>query len=179
MAGSLPDLAKTQALDTADNGGTEISVVGAVTKAQSAAMRIGIVSARWNWELVGRLLNGAQHALDDLGIENVTRVYAPGTFELPLITKHLALTQRFDALIAFGVVIRGETTHYELVSETAAAGIAQVSLETQIPTIFGVLAAENAEQIIARTPQDRTNKGYEAVLSAVEMAAVIQRIGQL
>lgn len=169
MAGSLPQIPQELA---------EVAITGTTDKGalKKQKLKLAIISSRWNTELVQRLTTGAKEALDDLQIEDTSWFYAPGAFELPYVAKEIARIQQYDAIITFGVVIRGETTHYELVSEMCAKGIAEVSLEAMIPIIFGVLATENEEQVIARTPQDKTNKGYEAVLTAVEMVTLCRKI---
>jgi 6,7-dimethyl-8-ribityllumazine synthase len=134
---------------------------------------VGIVRARWNGELVNRLVDGARRATHFAGATAVETT-APGSFELPFAAQTLALTGTVDALVVVGAVIRGETTHYELVSEGCADGIMRVQLDTGIPIGFGVLTVENEIQGLARSEAEGGhNVGEEATLAAIEMA--IQR----
>jgi len=143
-----------------------------------SALQLAVVTARWNDHLTGRLLDGARRAYEHCGIPStgVTEVWAPGSFELPLVCQQLAASGDFDAVIAIGVVVRGETTHYDIVSEAAAVGVREASQATGVPVIFGVLTTENEEQVIARAGDDDTNKGFEAVVTAVEMATLLQKL---
>lgn len=143
-----------------------------------ADLRLAVVSARWNDHLVSRLLEGARRGYAHCGIdaEAVDEVWAPGSFELPLVCQQLAASGEYDAVIAIGVVVRGETTHYDLVSEAAAVGIREAAAATGVPVIFGVLATENEDQVLARTADDNTNKGFEAVITAVEMATLLANL---
>jgi 6,7-dimethyl-8-ribityllumazine synthase len=136
-------------------------------------LRIGIVSARWNPEIVAPLLEGARRGLAGLAVapRDVTHRTVPGSFELPMAARILARSGKVDAVIALGAVIRGETTHYELVSIMCAQGIQEVQLSTGIPVAFGVLTCENFEQAFARAEgPGGHNVGEEAALVAVEMA---------
>lgn len=141
-------------------------------------LRLAVVTARWNEHLTSRLLQGARHAYAhcNIGPQSVTEVWAPGSFELPLVCLQLASSGEFDAVVALGVVVRGETTHYDLVSEAAAVGIREASAATGVPCIFGVLTTENEEQVMARAGDGPSNKGFEAVVTAVEMVTLL---GQL
>ena len=103
----------------------------------------------------------------------------PGAFELPLVAKTLAGSGRYDAVVCLGSVIRGETTHYDLVSGQAASGVASASLETQVPVIFGVLTTENIDQAINRAGGKMGNIGYDAALSAIEMANLMKQLRDL
>ena len=143
-----------------------------------SGLRLAVVTARWNHHLTGRLLAGARRAYGacDIDADSVLEAWAPGAFELPLVCHQIAASGDYDAVIAIGVVVRGETTHYDLVSEGAAVGIQQASLATGVPVIFGVLATENEQQVMDRSGDGDTNKGFEAVITAVEMATLL---GQL
>lgn len=143
-----------------------------------AGLKLAVVSARWNDHLVGRLMDGARRGYAHCGIaaDAVTEVWAPGSFELPLVCQQLAESGDFDAVIAIGVVVRGETTHYDLVSEAAAVGIREAAAATGVPVIFGVLATENEDQVLARSADDDTNKGFESVVTAVEMATLLANL---
>ena len=137
-----------------------------------ADLRVAIVAGRFNAEIAERLVAGAQEALRDEAA--VTVIDVPGAFEIPLATKVAAKSGRFDAIVAIGCVIRGETAHFEYISHAASTGIAQVGLETGIPVTFGVLTTENEEQAIARSEPGPENKGYHAARSAVEMVRILR-----
>jgi len=143
-----------------------------------ANVKLAVVIARWNDHLTGRLLDGARRAYEHCGIaaSAVTEVWAPGSFELPLVCQQLASSNAFDAVIAIGVVVRGETTHYDIVSEAAAVGVREAAASTGVPVIFGVLTTENEDQVLARAGHDDTNKGFEAVITAVEMATLLAKL---
>lgn len=142
-------------------------------KVDPGPTRFAIVVSRWNDGYTSRLEAGAREALAAASI--VTYV-VPGAFELPLAAKVAAETGRFDAVIALGVVIRGDTPHFDYVAGQAAAGIMQASLETRVPVMFGVITADTPEQAEARCGSREDNKGYEAALSAIEMVAVLREI---
>lgn len=148
---------------------------GTVGSHDGSGLKLAVVTARWNDHLTGRLLEGARRAYAHCAIPeaSVTEVWAPGSFELPLVCQQLAASGEFDAVIAIGVVVRGETTHYDLVSEAAAVGVREAAAATGVPVIFGVLTTENEAQVLARAAEDDTNKGFEAVVTAVEMATLL------
>lgn len=133
--------------------------------------RFAIVVSRWNEELTTRLTVGALDALAACGVaeDSVPVFRVPGSFELPLACLKAAETGDYDAVIALGVVIRGETPHFDYVAGEAASGILQVGLTTGIPVMFGVITADTLQQAIDRCGERSENKGYEAALSAVEM----------
>jgi|SRR5678815_3496226 6,7-dimethyl-8-ribityllumazine synthase len=137
-----------------------------------AGLRIAIVSARFNPEITERLLGGAQEALRNEA--EVTVIHVPGAFEIPLAAKQAALSGRFDAIVAIGCVIRGETAHFEYISQVASNGIAQVGIETGVPVTFGVLTADTDEQALARSVPGPDNKGYHAAQAALEMVRVLR-----
>ena len=137
-----------------------------------ADLRIAIVASRFNPEISERLVAGAQEALR--GHAAVTLIQVPGAFEIPLAAKQAAMSGRFDAIVAIGCVIRGETAHLEYISQAASNGIAQVGLETGIPVTFGVLTADTDEQAMARSVPGPDNKGYHAAEAAVEMVRVLR-----
>jgi 6,7-dimethyl-8-ribityllumazine synthase len=143
-----------------------------------SGLRLAVVTARWNHHLTGRLLEGARRGYAHCGIGEgaVAEVWAPGSFELPLVCQQLAASGSFDAVIALGVVVRGETTHYELVSEAAAVGVREAAASTGVPVIFGVVTTENEAQVLARAGDDDTNKGFESVVTAVEMATLLANL---
>ena len=133
--------------------------------------RFAIVASRWNDFLTSKLTEGALDALDRLGAgANSVEIFkVPGSFELPLTAMKAAQSGKFDAVIALGVVIRGETPHFDLVAGEAAKGVAQVSMQTGVPVMFGVVTADTLEQAINRTGVKAGNKGFEAAMSAVEI----------
>ena len=136
-------------------------------------LRIGVVRARWNADIVDRLALGVGRGLAALGVDpaDVVDVTVPGSFELPMGARILAASGEVDAVICLGSVIRGETTHYELVAGESAAGIQQVQLTTGVPVAFGVLTTEDRDQALARSEgPDGHNVGEDAAVVAVEMA---------
>ena len=144
----------------------------------SEGERYAIIVSRFNEFINSKLLSGAVDGLTRHGVkdENVDVYWVPGAFEMPLVAKKLSNSGKYDAVICLGTVIRGSTTHYELVSAEVAKGIAQVSLASGIPVIFGVLATENIEQAIERAGTKVGNKGYDAALSAIEMTGLLNNI---
>ena len=141
-------------------------------------IRIGIVAARFNEFIVSKLVSGAMDALlrHDVREEDVDLGWVPGAFELPLIAKKMAESGKYDAVICLGAVIRGATSHYDLVCNEAAKGIAHVSLDSGVPVLFGVVTTENIEQAIVRAGSKAGNKGYDAALSALEMVNLVRAI---
>jgi len=134
--------------------------------------RFAIVASRWNDSLVSRLVAGAHEALQEVSVsdEAIEVFRVPGSFELPLCALKAAASKRFHAVICLGVVIRGETPHFDFVAAEAARGIGQVSLTTGVPVMFGVITANTVEQANARAGARHDNKGYEAAMAAVELA---------
>jgi len=143
------------------------------------SLRVGIVCSRFNEFVVNALLDGAQRGLKARGVreKNIETHWVPGAFEIPMMARLMAVSQKFDALVALGAVIRGETAHFEYVAGPCAEGIMQVQLETLIPIGFGVLTVENVEQAAARSRPDDTNKGFEAAEVALDMIAAMRRWG--
>jgi len=142
-------------------------------------LRVGIVCSRFNEFVVNALLDGAKRGLAARGVreKNIETHWVPGAFEIPVMARLMAVSQKFDALVALGAVIRGETAHFEYVAGPCAEGIMQVQLETLIPIGFGVLTVENVEQAATRSRPDDTNKGYEAAQVALDMIAAMRRWG--
>lgn len=139
-----------------------------------AGLRLAIISARWNTEIVGRLADGVRRGLADLGVTDVSEHSVPGCFEIPLAARTLARGGTVDAIVCIGAVIRGETTHYELVSAGAANGIMAAQLETGVPMAFGLVTVENEDQALARSEgRGGHNVGEEAAIVAVEMARLV------
>ena len=147
--------------------------------ADGSGRRIGVVCARWNDVITRRLLGGVTSTLTDRGVseDDVDIAWVPGAFEVPLAAKVMAGTGRYDAVIALGCVIRGDTAHFEYVAGPAAEGILRAQLETEVPIIFGVLTVENRRQALVRSVVDDDvvgdNKGAEAADTALEMIAVL------
>jgi 6,7-dimethyl-8-ribityllumazine synthase len=141
-------------------------------------LRVGVVASRFNESITKLLVQGASDGLSRHGVadDDVTLVWVPGAFELSLVAKHLAASGRYDAVICLGAVIRGETAHFDFVAGQAADGIARAALDTGVPVIFGVLTTDTVEQAEARAAPDRGNKGYEAALSAIDMATLLRTL---
>lgn len=141
-------------------------------------VRVGIVAARFNADVVDKLLKGCQKRLKELGLtpSQVELFQVPGAFELPLTAKIMAQTGRFDAIICLGAVIRGETPHFDFVAGECARGVQDVALETRMPIIFGVLTTDNDEQAWDRTGGKHGHVGIRAAEAAVEMIAVLKNI---
>ena len=137
-----------------------------------------IIVARFNEFIGSRLLSGAIDELVRHGAKesNIDVIWVPGSFEIPLIAKKAAKTNKYNAIITLGAVIKGATAHFDYVSAEVSKGVASVSLETGIPVIFGVLTCDNIEQAIERAGTKAGNKGSEAAKSAIEMASLIQNI---
>ena len=140
-------------------------------KVVAQGMKVGIVASRFNSFIVQKLLDGAVDGLVRHGVaeEGITAAWVPGAFESPLVAKQMAESGKYDAVICVGAVIRGSTSHYELVCSEVAKGVAQVSLQTGVPVLFGVITTENIEQAIERAGSKAGNKGYDCALSAIEM----------
>lgn len=136
--------------------------------------KIAIVVSRFNEFVTTRLLDGAVDGLTRTGVadEDITVVRVPGAFEIPLAAKRLATSGAYQAVVCLGAVIRGETPHFEYISAEAARGIAQASLESNVPVIFGVITTETVEQAMERSGTKDGNRGFEAALAAVEMASL-------
>jgi len=141
-------------------------------------MKFGIVASRFNDFISGRLIEGAVDALTRAGAdEKDIQIYkVPGAFELPLMAKKLAKTERFDAVICLGAVIRGATPHFEYISAEVTKGIASVGLEMEIPVSFGVLTTDTIEQAIERAGTKAGNKGWDAAMSAIEMVDLFKKL---
>jgi len=149
------------------------------TKRSGSGKRFGLVVARFHEAISTRLLEGAVEALSRHGVRerDIRVVWVPGSFELPQVALTLARSRRYHALICLGVVIRGETPHWEHVARTAVEGISHVGLSTGIPTAFGVITAENQEQAWARSG-GKVNRGEEAALAALEMVWLAQDLSR-
>ncbi len=145
---------------------------------QASNKRFGIVASRFNELIVRKLLEGAVDCLIRHGgqSENITVVWAPGSFEIPLLAKRLSHSNAFDAVICLGAVIRGSTPHFDYVASEVAKGVALASLESGKPVIFGVLTTDTIEQAIERAGTKAGNKGFDAALSAIEMADLMTKV---
>jgi 6,7-dimethyl-8-ribityllumazine synthase len=142
------------------------------------ALRVAVVVARFNPDITTRLRDGAVEALTVAGApEDAVEVFeVPGAFELPWAARVAATSGRFDAVVCLGCVIRGETYHFEVIADTAARGVMAVACDTGIPVTFGVLTTDTTEQALARAGMDRTNKGWEAAVGALELAHLGRRM---
>jgi 6,7-dimethyl-8-ribityllumazine synthase len=140
--------------------------------------RFAIVASRFNAELVDGLLEGALAALAEHGVpdDHVTVVQVPGAFEIPIAAKRLAASERYEAIIALGAVVRGDTPHFEYVAGECARGVARVTLDEDVPVIFGVLTVDTEEQARARVGGAEGNKGHEAALAGLEMVTLLRRL---
>jgi len=157
----------------------QAKVKGAARPAANArGLRVAVLKAAFNPRVVEGLLDGAREALSAMGAapEDVAVVEVPGAFELPLAALAAASSGRFDAIVALGAVIRGETDHYRHIAREAAAGLAAVSRETGVPVGFGVLTVEDGRQAMARSAPGPENKGAEAARAAVAMAGVLRAL---
>ena len=141
-------------------------------------LRLAIAASRFNDFITERLLAGARDCLVRHGVDetSITVAWAPGAFELPLVAYRLAASGEYDAVICVGAVIRGATGHYEHVAGQCAAGIARAQLDTGVPVAFGVLTTETVEQAVERAGTKGGNKGFEAAMTAIEMADLLRQL---
>ena len=142
-------------------------------------MKVGVVVSRFNSFLTEQLLKGAIDAFTRLGGDDkgLTVVRVPGAYELPLVAKRLAGEGKVDAVVCLGAVVQGATAHAALINETTARAFSQISLETSVPVVDGVVSAESLEQAVERCGTKQGNKGFSAMQTAVEMAYVLKKIG--
>lgn len=135
-------------------------------------LKVGIVIGRFNEFITSKLLSGAMDALLRHGVEeqDIAQAWVPGAFEIPLVAKKMALSKRYDAVICLGAVIRGATPHFDYVAAEVSKGIAKVGLDSEVPVIFGVITADTIEQAIERAGTKAGNKGWDAAVTAIEMA---------
>jgi 6,7-dimethyl-8-ribityllumazine synthase len=147
-------------------------------KLVAGQMRIGIVAARFNEFIVGKLLGGAVDGLKRHGVDEdeIEVAWVPGAFEIPLAAKSMAGSDKYDAVICLGAVIRGSTSHYDYVCSEVSKGIAQVSLNSDIPVMFGVLTTDNLEQAIERAGSKAGNKGFDSAVAAIEMVNLLKEM---
>ena len=141
-------------------------------------LKVGICASRFNEFIVSKLIGGAQDALERHGADtnNIDLVWVPGAFELPLAAKRLAKSGKYDAVICLGAVIRGSTSHYDYVCAEVSKGVASVSLDSDVPVAFGVLTTDTIEQAIERAGTKAGNKGFDAAVTAIEMANLLKQI---
>jgi 6,7-dimethyl-8-ribityllumazine synthase len=160
------------------DAGAKASGVLAPGELDGAGLRVGVVCARFNRFVTDRLLAGARAGLHRFGVAegDVSVVWVPGAFEIPLAAGRLAAGGGVEAVITLGAVIRGETGHYDVVAGQCAAGVQRVQLDTGIPVIFGVLTTDNVEQAMVRADPAAGDKGGEAAAAAVEMATLVRRL---
>ena len=142
-------------------------------------IKIGIVAARFNEFITSKLVGGALDGLKrhDVCEDCIDIAWVPGAFEIPLIASKMAKSKKYDAVICLGCVIRGSTSHYDYVCNEVSKGIASVSLNSDIPVMFGILTTENIEQAIERAGTKAGNKGYDCALGAIEMVNLIKGMG--
>jgi 6,7-dimethyl-8-ribityllumazine synthase len=141
-------------------------------------LKIAIVASRFNEFITTKLIGGAQDCLirHNVAEDDITLAWVPGAYEIPLAAKKLARTGGFDAIICVGAVIRGATSHYDYVCAEVSKGIANVSLETEVPVLFGVLTTDTIEQAIERAGTKAGNKGYDCAMSALELVQMLRKV---
>ena len=147
-------------------------------KVVAEGMKVGIVVARFNEFITSKLLSGAIDGLvrHDVNEDDVDVAWVPGAFEIPLVASKMAKSRKYDAVICLGAVIRGSTSHYDYVCNEVSKGIAAVSMENDIPVMFGVITTENIEQAIERAGTKAGNKGYDVAVSAIEMVNLFKNM---
>ena len=147
-------------------------------KLVAEGLKIAIVASRFNEFIVSKLVSGALDGLKRHGVkdDDIELTWVPGAFEIPLLAKKLAVSDKYDAVICLGAVIKGATSHYDYVCAEVSKGVASVSLSTEKPIIFGVVTTDNIEQAIERAGTKAGNKGNDAALSAIEMANLLKNI---
>jgi 6,7-dimethyl-8-ribityllumazine synthase len=141
-------------------------------------VKIGIVAARFNEFIVSKLIGGAEDGLVRHGVntDDIDLAWVPGSFEIPVVAKKMALSGKYDAIICLGAVIRGQTSHYDYVCAEVSKGIAQTSMEAGIPVMFGILTTDTIEQAIERAGTKAGNKGYDCALGAIEMVNLMRQL---
>lgn len=141
--------------------------------------KFGVVVSRFNEFITNKLLSGAQDALKrhDVADEDIDIAWVPGAFEIPVVAKKMAQSNKYDAVICLGAVVRGSTPHFEYVASEVSKGIAKISLETGLPVTYGVVTADTLEQAIERAGTKAGNRGFDAAVDAIEMANLMKNIG--
>ena len=142
-------------------------------------LKFGVVISRFNEFFSQKLLGGAKDALLRHGVieDDIEVAWTPGSFEIPLIAQKMAQTKKYDAIICLGAVIRGSTPHFDYIAAEVSKGIANVNLDTGVPVLFGVITTDTLEQAVERSGSKVGNKGYDAAISAIEMANLVKEIG--
>ncbi len=148
-------------------------------KIDATGLKVAIVVSRFNEFITNKLLGGAMDCLkrNNADEDNITVAWVPGAFEIPAVTRVLASSNKYDAVICLGAVIRGSTPHFDYVAAEVSKGVASISLNAKIPVIFGVLTTDTIEQAIERAGTKSGNKGFDAAMSAIEMANLYKQIG--
>ena len=142
-------------------------------------LKIGIVAARFNEFITGKLLQGAQDAFIRHGGDaekNLAVAWVPGSFEIPVVAKKMAESGKYDAVVCLGAVIRGATAHFDMVANETTKGIAAAGMQTGVPVIFGVLTTDSIEQAVERAGTKAGNKGFDSMVSAIEMANLLRQL---
>ncbi|MDD6212850.1 MAG: 6,7-dimethyl-8-ribityllumazine synthase [Clostridiales bacterium] len=141
-------------------------------------LRVGMVASRFNEFIVSKLVGGAEDALVRHGVDTdqIDLAWVPGAFEIPIVAQKMASSGKYDVVICLGAVIRGSTSHYDYVCAEVSKGVAQVGLQTGVPTLFGVLTTDNIEQAIERAGTKAGNKGYDTACSAIEMVNLMKNM---
>ena len=147
-------------------------------KLDARGLKVGVIVSRFNHFITEKLLDGALDALKSHGgnEEDFTIVRVPGAFEIPLVTERMAASGQYQALVCLGAVIRGDTPHFEYVSDAVTRGIGKAIWQYRIPVGFGILTTNNVEQAMERSGSKDANKGYEAALTAIEMVSVLRQV---
>ena len=145
---------------------------------QGKDLKIGLVVARFNEFITGKLLSGAKDALTRHGVveDDIDTAWVPGSFEIPIVAQKMANSKKYDAVICLGAVIRGATPHFEYIASEVSKGVAKVGLDTGVPVMFGVITADTLEQAIERVGTKSGNKGFDAAVGAIEMANLLRNI---
>jgi 6,7-dimethyl-8-ribityllumazine synthase len=145
---------------------------------QAKGLKFGVIVSRFNDFITGKLLEGAQDALVRHGAreDDIDVVKVPGSFEIPLVAKKMAMKGRYNAIICLGTIIRGATPHFEYVAAEASKGIASASMETGVPMAFGIITSDTIEQAVERAGTKSGNKGWDAAITAIEMAQLLKKI---
>lgn len=149
-------------------------------KLDASNLKVGIIISRFNEFITQKLLGGAMDCLlrHNASEDDVTVAWVPGAFEIPAVAKEMARSKKYDALLCLGTVIRGSTPHFDYVSAEVSKGVAHVSMDAEIPVIFGVLTTDTIEQAIERAGTKSGNKGFDAAMSLIEMADLYRQIGR-
>ncbi|HOD49502.1 MAG TPA: 6,7-dimethyl-8-ribityllumazine synthase [Candidatus Hydrogenedentes bacterium] len=147
-------------------------------KLVSSGKKYGIIVSRFNEFISGKLLEGALDALQRHGVQDkeITVAWTPGSFEIPVVAKKMAVSGKYDAVIALGAVIRGSTPHFDYVAAEVSKGVAHVTLDTQVPVAFGVLTTDTIEQAVERAGTKAGNKGFDAACAAIEMVNLMEQL---